>query len=145
MVNMYEIIKFLCDSNDISIAQMCRDIGLRQGLISDLKYGRSKSLSAVNMQKIANYFSVSTDIFNDGVFEETLPNNADMSLLREIQLKFSINKEKAPTVEGERSVSDDDIKFALFGGEGEITDAMFEEVRQFAEFVKNREAQKKKE
>ena len=145
MVNMYEIIKFLCDSNDISIAQMCRDIGLRQGLISDLKYGRSKSLSAVNMQKIANYFSVSTDIFNDGVFEETLPNNADMSLLREIQLKFSINKEKAPTVEGERNVSDEDIKFALFGGEGEITDAMFDEVRQFAEFVKNREAQKKKE
>lgn len=145
MVNMYEIIKFLCDSNDISIAQMCRDIGLRQGLISDLKYGRSKSLSAVNMQKIANYFSVSTDIFNEGVFEETLPNNADMSLLREIQLKFSIKKGKSPTKEGERIVSDDDIKFALFGGDGEITDAMFEEVRQFAEFVKKREAQKKKE
>lgn len=53
--------------------------------------------------------------------------------------------EKAPTVEGERNVSDDDIKFALFGGDGEITDAMFEEVRQFAEFVKNREEQKKKE
>ena len=53
--------------------------------------------------------------------------------------------EKAPTAEGERNVSDDDINFALFGGEGEITDAMFDEVRQFAEFVKNREAQKKKE
>ena len=52
--------------------------------------------------------------------------------------------EKAPT-SGERSVSDDDIKFALFGGDGEITDAMFEEVRQFAKFIKDREAQKKKE
>lgn len=145
MVNMYEIIKFLCDRDEISIAQMCRDIGLRQGLISDLKHGRSKALSTVNMQKIANYFSVSTDIFNEGVFEETLPNNADKSLLHDIQLKFSINKEKAPTTEGERNVSDEDIKFALFGGDGEITDAMFEEVRQFAEFVKNREAQKKKE
>ena len=143
MVNMYEIIKFLCDRDEISIAQMCRDIGLRQGLISDLKHGRSKALSTVNMQKIANYFSVSTDIFNEGVFEETLPNNADMSLLREIQLKYSINKENSPTKEGERSVSDDDIKFALFSGDGDITDAMFEEVRQFAEFVKNREAKKK--
>ena len=53
--------------------------------------------------------------------------------------------EKSPTVEGERNVSDEDIKFALFGGDGEITDAMFEEVRRFAEFVKNREEQKKKE
>lgn len=52
---------------------------------------------------------------------------------------------KTPTTEGERPINDDDIKFALFGGEGEITDAMYEEVRQFAEFVKNREAQKKKE
>ena len=53
--------------------------------------------------------------------------------------------EKAPTVSGERSVSDDDIKFALFGGDGEISDAMYEEVRRFAAFVKQREADKKKE
>ena len=40
-------------------------------------------------------------------------------------------------------VTDDDIKFALFGGDGEITDAMYEEVRQFAAFVRQREAEKK--
>ena len=57
---------------------------------------------------------------------------------------MSENK-KAPTQEGERTVNDDDIKFALFGGSGEITDAMFEEVRQFAAFVKKREEKKKKE
>lgn len=144
MVNMYEIIKFLCDSNEISIAKMCNDIGLRQGLISDLKHGRSKTLSAVNMQKIANYFNVSTDIFNEGVFEETLPNNADMKMLQDIQLKFSLKKKNAPTLEGERKVSDEDIKFALFGGSGDITDAMMDEVRSFAAYVKQREEQKKK-
>lgn len=41
------------------------------------------------------------------------------------------------------AVSDDDIKFALFGGDGEITDAMYEEVKQFAAFVRQREAEKK--
>ena len=41
-----------------------------------------------------------------------------------------------------RSVSDDDIKFALFGGDGEITDAMFDEVKRFAAFLKQREAGK---
>ena len=42
-----------------------------------------------------------------------------------------------------RTVSDDDIKFALFGGDGEITDAMFQEVKAFAAFVKQREQNKK--
>ena len=52
---------------------------------------------------------------------------------------------KAPTKTGERSVSDDEIKFALFGGDGEITDAMYDEVKRFAAFVKQREDEKKKE
>lgn len=56
-----------------------------------------------------------------------------------------IGQEKAPAENDKREVNDDDIKFALFGGDSEITDAMYDEVRQFAAFVKNREAQKKKE
>lgn len=41
-------------------------------------------------------------------------------------------------------VTDDDIKFALFGGDGEITDAMYEEVKRFAAFIKQREADREK-
>lgn len=36
-------------------------------------------------------------------------------------------------------VSDDDIKFALFGG-GPVTDAQYEEVKQFVRFIKERDA-----
>lgn len=54
--------------------------------------------------------------------------------------------EKAPTAEGERHIDDEDIKFALFGGGGEITDAMYEEVKRFARMVRLREeAEKRKE
>ena len=35
-------------------------------------------------------------------------------------------------------VTDDDIKFALFGGDEEITDEMYEEVKSFAEYVKQK-------
>lgn len=52
--------------------------------------------------------------------------------------------EKAPTGNGERSVSDDEIKFALFRGREDITDAMYEEVLNFAEYVARREEEKKK-
>ena len=55
------------------------------------------------------------------------------------------NSEKAPADIGKRSVSDDDIKFALFGGDGEITDDMYDEVKRFAAMVKLREDTKKKE
>lgn len=51
---------------------------------------------------------------------------------------------KAPAGDGERSVSDDDIKFALFRGREEITDAMYEEVLNFAEYVARREEEKKR-
>ena len=43
---------------------------------------------------------------------------------------------------GRRRVSDEDIKFSHFGGDGEITDAMFDEVKRFAAFLKQREAGK---
>ncbi len=42
-------------------------------------------------------------------------------------------------------VTEADIKFALFGGDGEISDAMYREVLQFAQFIQQREAPRKKE
>lgn len=39
-------------------------------------------------------------------------------------------------------VSDDDIKFALFGG-GPVTDEQFEEVKRFAQFIKERDIRSK--
>lgn len=42
--------------------------------------------------------------------------------------------EKALTRTGERRVTDEDIKFALFGGKP-VTDEQFEEVKRFARYV----------
>jgi transcriptional regulator with XRE-family HTH domain len=39
----------------------------------------------------------------------------------------------------ETVVTDDDIQFALFGGKDDITEKMYEEVKSFAAFVKQRE------
>lgn len=43
------------------------------------------------------------------------------------------------------AATDEQIKFALFGGDGVITDEMYDEVKQFAAFVKEREAAKHQE
>lgn len=55
------------------------------------------------------------------------------------------NDENRPPAEsGERKSKEEEILFALSrGGEQEITDEMFDEVRRFAEFVAHREKDKK--
>lgn len=42
-----------------------------------------------------------------------------------------------------RQPNDDEIKFALFGGDGEISDAMYDEVKKFAAYLKQREGYNK--
>jgi len=123
MYNLYENIYALCNEQKITPGALCGELGFRRSVLSDLKNGRKKSLDTTTLMKIAEYFNVSVDYLLTG--KET---------------------KKAPTPEGERKVSDNDIKFALFGGDGEITDAMYDEVKRFAQMVKLREeAEKKKE
>lgn len=76
MYNMYNIIEGLCDSKGIKVGKMCADLEISRGILGDLKAGRTKSLSAQNLEKISGYFGVSSD--------------------------FILGKEKAPTQEGER-------------------------------------------
>ena len=103
----------------ITMKELGATIGVAESTISQYETGKRQP-DYETLLKLGEYFGVTID--------------------------YLLGKEtKTPTTEGERPINDDDIKFALFGGEGEITEAMYEEVRQFAEFVKNREAQKRKE
>lgn len=63
---LYDVIKSMCDKKGVSIAQMCRDVRIRDGLISDLKVGKASTLSMGNLYKIASYFCCSTDVFFSG-------------------------------------------------------------------------------
>lgn len=98
---------------------LCKDAGVPRSTMSELNNGRSKDLSKPNAQKFADILGITLD----EVYGE--------------------DTKKAPTNEGERTVSDDDIKFALFGGDGDITDAMYDEVKRFAQMVKLREEAEK--
>ncbi len=71
---------------------------------------------------------------------ETLEDIADLFNVDMNTLIGSENLDSLPF----KPPTDDDIKFALFGGRGEITDAMYDEVKNFASFVKKREESKRK-
>lgn len=104
----------LCDDRKISVYRACTDIGLNRSAVAKWKQGGRPNGSTA--AKLAEYFGVTTDyLLCDGA-EDT--------------------RDSASA----RPVSDDDIKFALFGGGGEITDAMYDEVKRFAAYVKQRES-----
>ena len=105
--------KQLCDQKQVSVYRACTDIGLNRSAVAKWKNGGKPNGSTA--AKLAEYFGGTTDYLR-GESEEKVPAAAP------------------------RTVSDAEIKFALFGGDGEITDAMFDEVKQFAAFVKQREA-----
>ena len=102
--------KALCDEKGISVYRACTDIGLNRSAVAKWKDGGKPN--GTTAAKLAEYFGVTTDYLL-GQSEQRQP--------------------ARPTV------SDEDIKFALFGGGGEITDAMYEEVKRFAAFVRERE------
>lgn len=51
--------------------------------------------------------------------------------------------EKAPAESGKRSVSDDDIKFALWGDCNDMDDEDLADVRRYAAFIQERKKEKK--
>ena len=103
----------LCEKKGVSVYQACMDAGLNRSAVAKWKAGGKPNGTSAG--KLAAYLGVTTDYLLCG---------------------------KEPENSG-RQVSDEEIKFALFGGNGEITDAMYEEVKQFAAFVRQREAEKK--
>lgn len=117
MSDLYNRIETLCQARKVSVTTLCREAGVSRASLSDLKSGRKQGLSAETLSKLAGWFGVTVD--------------------------FLLGKENAPA-DGRRTLSDEDIKFALFGGDGEITEDMYREVMNFAAFVKRREEEKKR-
>ena len=119
MFNSVQYVRDICKERKIAISQLEKECGFANGYLNPKKMAKISYDRAIT---IADYLGISAEDILNG------PEN-----------------KKAPTKTGECSVSDDDIKFALFGGDGEITDAMYQEVKEFAALIKLREAMKKKE
>jgi SOS-response transcriptional repressor LexA/plasmid maintenance system antidote protein VapI len=58
MASMYDQIKFLCDEKEISISELCKEIGIGRSTMTELKSARTRSLSSETVAKIGYYFDV---------------------------------------------------------------------------------------
>ena len=59
MSTLHKTIQDLCEEKGISGYRLCKDIGIQPSILTDLKSGRKKGLSADIANKIASYFGVS--------------------------------------------------------------------------------------
>lgn len=58
---MYNRIESLCKERGTNITAMCRELEIARSSLSELKQGRTKSLSYEYISKIARYFGVESD------------------------------------------------------------------------------------
>lgn len=64
-MNMYEKIYQLCEEKGIKPGKLCTEIGIPKSTLTELKTGRTRSLSTHTLSKIAQYFNVSLGFFDE--------------------------------------------------------------------------------
>lgn len=108
-MNFFDRYTLLCKAEGKSPTGVALELGLARSSVTRWKNGTNPE--ADSLVALANRFNVSTDY---------LLGNTDI---------------KNPP---EQSAPEDIAKVALFGGEGEVTDEMWEEVKNYVEYIKQK-------
>ena len=146
MGDLYSRIENLCRARGTTITALCKKAGISRTTLSELKSGRTKTLNVGTLKKIATSLEVSMNMITMD-FSDNEPISVTFSIdelkdyisnhkYRESLENISDDYIKMESTKHE--VSDMDIKMALFGDDEDITDAMYEEVKDFAAFIKMR-------
>jgi len=114
MFNSVEYVRDICQQKKVPVSALEKACGFSNGYLNPKKMARIPYDRAVLISK---YLDIPVS-------------------------RILTGKDNSELEPAKASVTDEDIKFALFGGDGEITDAMYEEVKRFAAFIKQREDSK---
>lgn len=117
----YDRFLYLCKLKAVSPSRAAVEAGISKSLVTKWRTNKVETPSPDVIKKLARYFNLSVS-----------------ELLEE-----DVQKEKAPTAEGERSVSDAELKFALWGDCEDVDDDDLADVRRYAAFVRERKKDRK--
>lgn len=113
-MDFYTIYKGLCEEKGKSATGVAVSLGISRSVVNNWKNGGIPNSSTLN--KLAKYFNISTDY-----------------LLGNSDIRNPISKEND---------MEETAKVALFGGDGDVTDEMWQEVKDYVDFVKQRKNKK---
>ena len=105
----YDIFSNLCISHKTTPANVAKTLGITNAAVSKWRQGAEPR--DFTLRKIADYFGVTVDYLLGKEQKEKPADEADL----------------------------DSVKVALFGGSEEVTDEMWDEVRNFAAYVKSKQ------
>lgn len=129
MTNFYKRYLELCVSAGKTPSAVAAAIGLSNAAATGWKNG--KLPSDVTVQKLSRYF---------GVTAEQVLGLESASIL---ELTAPAPVTQTAPAQGERSVTDAELKFALWGDCEDISDDDLEDVRRYAAFVRERKKERK--
>ena len=118
MANLYESILALCERDGIRPGRLCDELGISRGLMTDLKMGRKKSVSAETAQKIASFFGVSVG--------------------------YLLGIDGSNAVNDSHAVNLDQIDVAFYGEFKELSEEDKETVRDMVRIMRERRADKQR-
>lgn len=115
---MYEIFEKLMKDRGVTPYRVHKETGVAQSTLSDWKNGKCRP-KIDKIRAIADYFGVSVDY-----------------------LLGNEPKEKTPAEADERTISDEDIMFALWGDTTDVDEDDLDDVKRYAAFVRERKKKK---
>lgn len=108
-MDFYNIYKSLCVEIGKSATGVALELGVHKSTVTNWKNGGTPRQEILN--KLANYFCVSTDY-----------------------LLGNTNIKNPPSQQGPEEIA----KVALFGGDSEVTEEMWQEVKDYVEYIKQK-------
>lgn len=134
MAKFPERLRLLRNSKGLSQADFAKQIKISKSSVNMYERGEREP-NIATLESIADYFNVDMDY---------LLGKSDVA--NKLEFDVSSHVTTSEHLEEKRSIKKEDIMLALARGkEDVITDAMFEEIQNFADYIIQREAAKKEE
>ena len=121
MSNLYERIIEICEARNMTKAQMIQRAGISRSIMTELKAGRTKTLSMDTIQKISSALNVPADVLVD------------------------LGEPDPRDIPPEPPISESQLLFALYGEVPEEIDKDdIEDIKKYADMVRLRKLAAKK-
>lgn len=131
----YKRVRELCEDQNMTVNELVKKLKLSSGSPTAWKNGTIPR--AVTVQKIADFFHVSTDYLLGNVSDPFFHLD-NQRILADINSYES--EEKTPTKAGERTVDLSEVDFAFYGDYKELSEAEQETLRDMVRIMRERRA-----
>lgn len=114
--------------------------------MENLKAARiRKHLTQEQLGMLVNVQKSAISKYERGAIQPSKEILLKLSEVLDVSIDYLLGREPSPDTGTATTVTDEDVKVALFGGDGVVTDEMWDEVTSFVEFVKQKHKKEKKE